>query len=113
FRVPIEDVDKELRQKGKIAELALGYQGGPGALKSMGALEMGLTEEELQPLVDAWRAANPAIVAFWSTLNDAALRAVGNGEYVELPRGLAVYCSSGFMVIRLPSGRELHYARPR
>lgn len=113
FRVPIEVVDKELRQKGKVAELALGYQGGPGALKAMGALEMGLAEEELQPLVDAWRAANPAIVAFWSTLNDAALRAVGDGEHVELQQGIAVYCADGFMVIRLPSGRELHYARPR
>lgn len=113
FRVPIEDVDRELRQKGKIAELALGYQGGPGALKSMGALEMGLTEEELQPLVDAWRAANPSIVSLWHTLNDAALRAVRNRECVELPRGLVIYCADGFMVIRLPSGRELHYARPR
>lgn len=115
FGVPIEEIHKghPLRQKGKIAELALGYQGGPGALKAMGALEMGLTEEELQPLVDAWRIANPAIVRFWSLLNNAALRAVENDEYVALQRGLAVYCASGYMVIRLPSGRELHYARPR
>src|SRR5690606_27804100 len=113
FRVPIESVDKELRQKGKVAELALGYQGGPGALKAMGALNMGLKEEELQPLVDAWRAANPAIVSFWSTLNDAALRAVGDGEYVELPHGLAMYCADGLFVIRLPVGRELHYLRPQ
>jgi len=115
FRVPIEEIHKghPLRQKGKIAELALGYQGGPGALKAMGALQMGLTEEELQPLVDAWRAANPAIVAFWSTLNDAALRAVGDGEYVMLQQGLGVYCTDGLLVIRLPAGRELHYINPR
>lgn len=113
FRVPIEGVDSELRQKGKVAELALGYQGGPGALKSMGALEMGLTEEELQPLVDAWRAANPAIVKLWRDLNDAAMRAVGDGEYVELQHGLAFYYADGFLVIRLPSGRELHYMNPR
>lgn len=113
FGVPIEAVDKELRQKGKVAELALGYQGGPGALKAMGALEMGLKEEDLQPLVDAWRAANPAIVRFWSTLNDAAIRAVRDGEYVELPRGVAMYCTAGAFVIRLPAGRELYYLNPR
>jgi DNA polymerase len=78
FRVPIEEITKgsPLRQKGKIAELALGYGGSVGALKAMGALEMGVAEEELQPLVTAWRSANPNIVRFWWDVDRAAMTAV-------------------------------------
>ena len=87
FGVPIEEITKDspLRQKGKIAELALGYGGSVGALKAMGALEMGLAEEELQPLVNAWRTANPNIVRLWWEVDKAASLAVrGANHYTPL-----------------------------
>jgi len=113
FKVPIEEIGKgsDLRQKGKVAELALGYQGGPGALKSMGALEMGLTEKELQPLVTAWRDANPNIVKFWYACDAAAIEAVRDKTVVKT-HGVTFRRDRGFLMIDLPSGRSLAYAKP-
>lgn len=113
FSVPIESVTKgsDLRQKGKVSELALGYQGGAGALINMGALNMGLTEEELPELVDAWRAANPAIVAFWAGVQKAAISAL-NGQPVRY-KGLRFGMEKNNMFIELPSGRRLQYYNAR
>lgn len=114
FGVPVEKHGRNagLRQKGKIAELALGYGGSVGALKSMGALEMGLTEEELQPLVDSWRTANPNIVRFWWDVDRAVKKAVKQREPSVL-RGIRLECRSGMLFITLPSGRRLSYVKPR
>ena len=114
FGVPVEKHGRnaELRQKGKIAELALGYSGSVGALKSMGALEMGLKEEELQPLVDSWRTANPNIVRFWWDVDRAVKKAVKQREPSVL-RGIRFECRSGMLFITLPSGRRLAYVKPR
>ena len=120
FRVPIEEITKgsPLRQKGKIAELALGYGGSVGALKAMGALEMGLPEDELQPLVTAWRASNPHIVRFWWDADKAAIQAVRDRTMTEIRRpgsghGILFACQSGMLFITLPSGRRLAYVKPR
>lgn len=109
FRVPIESITKEsdLRQKGKVSELALGYGGGPGALISMGALKMGIEEEELPRLVKMWRNANPAIVNYWWELNDAALAAIRTG-YARV-RNISFRYVKGDLVITLPSNRQLVY----
>jgi len=114
FQVPVEKhgVNGHLRQKGKIAELALGYGGSVGALKAMGALEMGLTEEELQPLVQAWRAANPNIVKFWWDVDRAVLTAVRDKTTAET-HGIRFLCRSGLLSILLPSGRMLNYVKPK
>ena len=114
FGVPVEKHGRnaELRQKGKIAELALGYGGSVGALKSMGAMEMGLTEEELQPLVNSWRIANPNIVRFWWDVDRAVKKAVKQREPSVL-RGIRFECRSGMLFITLPSGRRLSYVKPR
>lgn len=117
FHVPVEKhgINGHLRQKGKIAELALGYGGSVGALKNMGALDMGLNEEELKPLVDAWRKANPAIVEFWWQI-DRAVRDTINRQSswrYDLPHGLSMMCSPKLLHIRLPSGRSLRYWKPR
>ena len=114
FRVPVEKhgINGHLRQKGKIAELALGYGGSVGALKAMGALEMGLTEEELQPLVQAWRAANPNIVKFWWDVDRAVLTAVRDKTTTET-HGIRFLCRSGMLSILLPSGRMLNYVKPK
>ena len=114
FKVPLESVTKgsPLRQKGKVAELALGYQGGPGALISMGALNMGVKEEELPMLVKMWRNANKAIVKLWNDVEAAALSAV-EGEPCTIQFGIKFFCDKGFLIIQLPSGRMLFYARPR
>ena len=114
FGVPVEKHGRnaELRQKGKIAELALGYGGSVGALKSMGALEMGLEEEELQPLVDSWRTANPNIVRFWWDVDRAVKKAVKQREPSVL-RGIRFECRSGMLFITLPSERRLAYVKPR
>lgn len=114
FSVPIEDITKDnpLRQKGKVSELALGYQGGPGALKAMGALEMGLHEDELQGLVDTWRESNPQIVQFWKALQTAAIELIQSRE-PQYTHGLKFYMKKGFMMIELPSGRSLAYPKPR
>lgn len=114
FRVPVEKhgVNEHLRQKGKIAELALGYGGSVGALKAMGALDMGLTEEKLQPLVQAWRAANPNIVKFWWDVDHAVLTAVRDKTTAET-HGIRFLCRSGMLSILLPSGRMLNYVKPK
>lgn len=113
FGVPIEAVDRDLRTKGKVATLACGYQGGPNALIAMGALKSGLTEQELPGIVDRWRAANPCIVQFWADVEKAALAAVADKTAVNLQHGLRFEYVGGMLRIRLPSGRHLHYARPR
>lgn len=115
FGVPVEQITKDspLRQKGKIAELALGYQGGIGALISMGALDGGLREDELGDLVQAWRQANPAIVRFWGRIERAAFLAIQNGKAYRLEKGLTVGCDNNRLVITLPSGRQLFYSQPR
>lgn len=114
FGVPVEKhgVNSHLRQKGKIAELALGYGGGVGALKSMGALDMGLAEEELQPLVDVWRSANPMIVQFWWDVDRAVKSAVKQKISTET-HGIHFICKSGMLFIKLPSSRCLSYVKPR
>lgn len=114
FGVPVEKhgINGHLRQKGKIAELALGYGGSVGALKSMGALEMGLTEEELQPLVNAWRNANPMITALWWDI-DRAVKTTVREHIPTEAAGLKFTYESGFLFMRLPSGRRLAYVKPR
>lgn len=114
FKVPVEKhgINGHLRQKGKIAELALGYGGSVGALKAMGALEMGLTEEELPQLVDAWRQANPNIVKFWWAVDKAVMEAV-RYKHTTTDYGLTFSCRSGMLFITLPSGRKLAYVKPK
>jgi DNA polymerase len=114
FKVPVEKhgINGHLRQKGKIAELALGYGGSVGALKAMGALEMGLTEDELPPLVDAWRQSNPNIVKLWWEVDRAAMEAVRN-KHTNCTHGIVFSCQSGMLFITLPSGRKLVYVKPR
>ncbi|MDR1241061.1 MAG: DNA polymerase [Oscillospiraceae bacterium] len=124
FKVPIDEITKDnpLRQKGKIAELALGYGGSVGALKSMGAIEMGLSPEELQPLVDSWRRANPNIVKLWYGVDRDVMWAVKNkaslfyaGPYSNSfsAPSIGFEYQSGLLMIKLPSGRKLSYVRPR
>ena len=114
FHVPVEKHGRNahLRQKGKIAELALGYGGSVGALKAMGALEMGVPEEELKPLVDAWRASNPHIVQFWWDVDREVKRCVKERCATET-HGLRFTYQSGFLLITLPSGRRLAYVKPK
>lgn len=114
FHVPIEEITKTspLRQKGKISELALGYGGAVGALTSMGALKMGLTEEELPGLVSTWRSANPHITAFWWAVDEAAVTAVRDKKPSKVGRVSFEY-KSGILFVTLPSGRKLSYVKPR
>lgn len=114
FDVPVEKhgVNGHLRQKGKIAELALGYGGSVGALKAMGALDMGLSEEELRPLVDSWRDANPNIVRFWWDVDRCVKETVKNRVTTET-HGIRFIYQSGMLFIQLPSGRRLSYVKPR
>lgn len=114
FKVPVEKhgVNGHLRQKGKIVELALGYGGSVGALKAMGALDMGLDEDELPPLVDAWRQSNPRIVQFWWDVDKAAMEAV-RYKRTNSTHGITFSCQSGMLFITLPSGRQLSYVKPR
>ena len=120
FNLPAGSVTKKspYRQKGKISELALGYQGGAGALKTMGALEMGLTEDELEPIKDAWRGANPEIVQLWYSCERSAKEAVLGKKAVTLriagkKSALVFAYESGFLTIQLPSKRKLFYVKPR
>ena len=114
FNVPVEKhgVNGHLRQKGKIAELALGYGGSVGALKAMGALEMGLEEEELKPLVNAWRQANPNIVRFWWGVDRAAKKCIKEKRPQET-QNIKFHYRSGMLFIVLPSGRQLAYVKPQ
>ena len=114
FKVPVvkHGVNGHLRQKGKIAELACGYGGSVGALKAMGALEMGLKVEELYPLVQAWRASNPGIVKLWWEVDDAVMTAVREKTSVKT-HGLVFTAKAGMLFITLPSGRSLAYVKPR
>jgi len=114
FRVPVEKhgTNAHLRQKGKISELALGYGGSVGALKAMGALEMGLTEDELLPLVSAWRASNPNMVRLWWDVDRAVKRSVKERITTET-HSIRFSCQSGMLFINLPSGRRLSYVKPR
>lgn len=113
FGVPVvkNGINGYLRQKGKIAELALGYGGSVGALKAMGALDMGLSEDELQPLVNAWRASNPHITQFWWDIDAAVKKAVMYKTSVQT-HGFKIYYKSGMLFINLPSGRRLVYVKP-
>lgn len=113
FGVPVEKHGRNayLRQKGKIAELALGYGGSCGALRSMGALDMGVKEEELQPLVDSWRQANPRIVEFWWKVDRAVKEAIKKRIPARV-NGISFVCRSGMLFITLPSGRTLSYVKP-
>ena len=114
FHVPVEKhgVNGHLRQKGKIAELALGYGGSVGALTAMGALDMGLTENELQPLVDSWRASNPNIVQFWWDVDRCVKTAIKQRTATET-HGIRFIYQSGMLFIALPSGRRLCYVKPK
>jgi len=114
FGVPVEKhgINGHLRQKGKIAELALGYGGSVGALKAMGALEMGIPEEELKPLVDAWRDSNPNITQLWWDVDEAVKETVADKVPTET-HGLRFMYEKGFLFIELPSGRRLAYVKPR
>ncbi|MET7253626.1 DNA polymerase [Dyadobacter fermentans] len=112
FGIPLEEITKELRQKGKVAELALGYQGGVGAMEAMGALNMGLTKKELKAIVKAWRKANPAIVELWNASQEAVYNAITyKGQWFEV-RGVKVV-SDDTLTVALPSGRNLCYVNPR
>lgn len=114
FHVPVEKhgQNAHLRQRGKVAELALGYGGSVGALKAMGALEMGLAEDELQPLVDAWRSSNPNIVQFWWDVDNAVKTTVRQRFDTET-HGIKFRYRSGMLFIILPSGRQLCYVKPK
>ena len=114
FNVPIKEINKKgpLRQKGKVADLACGYGGSVGALIAMGALDMGLGEGELKPLVNTWRAANPRIVSFWWAVDRAAMKAVKERTTTET-QGIRFSYRSGMLFIKLLTGRELAYVKPR
>lgn len=114
FGVPVEKhgVNGELRQKGKIAELALGYGGSTGAMVAMGALDQGLTEDELKPIVDSWRQTNPKIVQLWWEIDKAAITAVKDKKPIRV-KCFTFHYESGFLIATLPSGRSLYYAKPR
>ena len=114
FNVPIKEIDKKdpLRQKGKLTDLSCGYGGSVGALTAMGALDMGFSEEELKPLVNTWRAANPRIVSFWWAVDRAAMKAVKERTTIET-QGIRFSYRSGMLFIKLPSGRELAYVKPK
>ena len=120
FKVPLDKVTKDQRQRGKVAELALGYQGGKNALIAMGALDKGLTEQELQPIVDAWRLASPAIVCMWKSFDEAAIGAVETGSAYPVRCGvpgaafdIRFRTQKGVLFMELPSGRALAYMRPK
>lgn len=118
FGVPIEKIKKgnpeyELRQKGKVAELALGYQGGPGALIQMGALEKGLSEEELPEIVQRWRGSNKRIVDLWHTIQNCTINCLKTGQTQVMKKNIYFSIENGNLVVTLPSKRQLFYIQPR
>lgn len=115
FHVPIESVTKgsDLRKKGKVAELALGYGGGVSALERMGGADMGLSEDEMQDIVIKWRLASPNIKKMWYKVQDAAYTAVRDRKRVSVAHGVSYQYQSGILFAQLPSGRQLAYVRPR
>lgn len=118
FGVPIEKIKKgnpeyELRQRGKVAELALGYQGGAGALIQMGALEKGLTEEELPDIVQRWRNSNRRIVDLWHTIQNCAINCIKTGQTQVMQKNIYFSIENGNLVITLPSRRQLFYIKPQ
>lgn len=113
FKIPLESITKDLRQRGKVAELALGYQGGPNALVKMGALKMGLQESELSDIVNRWRSANGNIVDYWNIVNDSAIEAVKERKPIKMWPGITFRMEKGILFIDLPSGRSLSYLRPQ
>ncbi len=118
FGVPVEKIipgnpEYALRQKGKVAELALGYQGSVGAMKAMGAVKMGIHEEDLPGIVEAWRSQSPNIVKFWYAVERNAKKAIRERTTVKMQKGLAFIYEPGILFIRLPSGRRLAYMRPK
>ncbi len=118
FGVPLEKIKKgnpeyELRQKGKVAELALGYQGGAGALVQMGALEKGLTEEELPDIVSRWRQSNKRIVDLWHTIQNSVVNCLKTGQTQAMQKGIFFSLENGNLVITLPSKRQLFYVGAR
>ena len=114
YGVPVEKngINGELRQKGKIAELALGYGGSVGAMEAMGARDIGLSEDELKEIVNSWRNSNRHIVQFWWDVDRAVKRAVKDAKPVRV-KCFYFYCDGGYLIANLPSGRSLHYVRPR
>lgn len=118
FGVPIEKIKKgnpeyELRQKGKVAELALGYQGGPGALIQMGALEKGLSEEELPEIVQRWRGSNKRIVDLWHIIQNCVINCLKTGQTQVMQKNIYFSIENGNLVVTLPSKRQLFYIQPR
>lgn len=114
FKVPVvkHGINGHLRQKGKIAELALGYGGSVGALTSMGALKMGIAQEELQPLVDRWRQSNPHITKLWKDVENAVIKVIKGGCVQWINNLIAIYRDFDNLYFRLPSGRKLTYRTP-
>lgn len=112
FKIPMDQITKELRAKGKISELALGYGGGPSALKQMGALDMGITEEELPKLVRQWRNANKNIQSLWKTVENAAIECVSTGQPQVVGKGVHFFVKGKILFAKLPSGRSLAYYNP-
>lgn len=116
FHVPIEEITKDspLRKKGKVAELALGYQGAVGAIKKMGGEDMGLTEEEMQHIVDAWRNSNTKITALWQTMENNAKKAISHpGVRFTIQHGITFWMQDKTLYVELPSGRALAYQNAR
>jgi len=115
FGIPIEDITKgsHWRDKGKVAELALGYQGAVGALSQMGAARMGISEAEMQDIVQRWRKKSPRIESFWRELEEAAVQAVALQKRIRIRSNIVFDCDGDFMTITLPSGRSLYYHSPR
>jgi DNA polymerase bacteriophage-type len=109
FKLTLEQITEDLRQKGKVSELALGYQGAVDALIRMGALKMGLSEEELPDIVKFWRSANKRIVKLWKTVSDAAILAIESGKVVSIQKGIKFFMRHSCLHIKLPSGRCLVY----
>jgi DNA polymerase len=112
-KVEKHGANSELRQKGKIAVLALGYGGGVAALEAMGGARMGLLPHEMRDIMQRWRCANPNIVRFWSVIEQASIKAIKTGESVTIHRGIVVSYRWGALLITLPSGRTLCYPRAK